>query len=443
MIWSKYNFLYKSKKHNVYLLYNSLSNSFLKLDNDIILTAIIKIKEDVDNFDFTNKEDFFKLLKKSKIILDSDETEILKIKNKILLNRYSPYNLTLTLLPTLACNFNCPYCFVKESNIFMDDFVENKIIMFIQKQIIKHSTLINLTWMGGEPLLNFKRIRSLTQKIQSLEAYFKADLITNGYLLTREKINELQNLSIKLVQVTIDGYGDTHDKTRIHKSNKKSFSKIINNIDTFFSIFNTRDTIGLNVRINLLKEENYLSKFFELYSFLKERYPFENLYITPGFVQDSCHSGNNMDCDFNRGLINNFYLELIEKYKITEYSNYPKNEMSECAVKSIYTSVIGPSAELYTCWDYIGNNSKSVGYINNDGISVITDENLYYKYITGADYLNDAKCLDCFYLPICFGGCPEKRVRNFYNGTNLDNCCIQKDNLEEILDSHYTIKYSH
>lgn len=71
---------------------------------------------------------------------------------------------------------------------------------------------------------------------------------------------------------------------------------------------------------------------------------------------------------------------------------------------------------------------------------IIYNDDEYIKYKIGADFINENKCLDCFYFPLCCGGCPEKRIKNFYYGTDFDCCVIQKNNLEEILDYHYEHK---
>ena len=136
MKWSKYNYLYYSQKYNTHLLYNSLSNSFIKLDNKEVLSSINMIKENINNFDFSSNHKFYNQLIRAKIITESDEIEISYIKHQILKNRYSPFTLVITILPTLDCNFKCPYCFEKEENkLFMTEEIENRIFQFIQNNI--------------------------------------------------------------------------------------------------------------------------------------------------------------------------------------------------------------------------------------------------------------------------------------------------------------------
>ena len=43
--WSKFNYLYFSRKHNKYLLFNSLSNAFIEINNITLLGVLKKIKD--------------------------------------------------------------------------------------------------------------------------------------------------------------------------------------------------------------------------------------------------------------------------------------------------------------------------------------------------------------------------------------------------------------
>jgi uncharacterized protein len=441
MKWSKFNHLYFSLKHNKNLLYNSLSNVFIDVSN-IELEQILKdIKEKECITELQDCPDLFEELKKAKIIVDSDETEILKIKHRLFLNRYSPYILNLTILPTLSCNFRCPYCFTKEGDgTFMDKLVYEKICKLVKNLTNNNkSTSLHLSWMGGEPLLDFNTIKELTMKLKELDGNINALLVTNGYLMNREKIEQFKELDISRVQITLDGLQEEHNLTRIHKTDADSFSKIISNMDTFFEVYNNRETVSLNVRVNLDRTKDYLRKFIEVYKFLRKRYPFNNLFISPGFIEDIKSNGFNISCEFDKASVKNFFVDLV-KIGLTEYSLYPENQVFDCAVKSANSFVIGPTGELYSCWENIGFNEYITGFLNEEGLPVITNNESFFRYLIDADFLNDQTCLDCFFFPICTGGCPEKRIRNKHCNACFDICAVQKNAIEEILDLHYEVK---
>ena len=173
--WSKYNRLFNHGER--YFLYNSLSNSFGELDKDSYLTISRFINN--GNLEVLGKT-LYEQLVKMKALVRNDQDEMNKIKYLTLLKRNNNEGLILTINPTLACNFACSYCFEKQhQNIFMSDAIENKIVNFISQH--ENAKLLNVTWFGGEPLLAFNRIVSLTRKMQALGLKYKAGMITNGY----------------------------------------------------------------------------------------------------------------------------------------------------------------------------------------------------------------------------------------------------------------------
>jgi uncharacterized protein len=440
MEWSKFNYLYFSKKHNKHLLYNSLSNAFIELNNPTLIELINNIKENNSTEILSEYPDLLIELKQSKIIVESDETEILKIKHKLLTNRYSSNTVIFTLLPTLACNYECPYCFAKTDGESITPEVSNSIVKLLERLISNNkSTLLNLSWMGGEPLLNFEAIQSLTNRLKRPDIHINAHLVTNGYLMTKEKIEQFKELYITFVQVTVDGLEEEHNLTRVHKQGKNTFAKIIENLTTFFSIYNQENSIALNLRVNLDRTKNYLKKFIDVYLFFKHKYPYQNLYISPGFIGDIKANGFKTNCEFDRTSVQSFLKEIVNA-GLLEYSLYPENNIHECAVRSQTDFVIGPKGEIYSCWENIGHEEFIIGHLNAEGIPEVKNETFYYRYLAGADYLNDDTCLNCFFFPLCTGGCPEKRIRNKYCKAKFDNCMVQKDDMKNILDLHFEVK---
>lgn len=312
MKWSKFNYLYFSDKYNKNLLYNSLSNAFIEIDNPRLWQIIQKIRYNDQTDILCEYPSLYEDLRQSKIIVESDETEVQKIKHRVLSNRYGSDTIIFTLIPTLNCNFQCPYCFAKTEGGAITAKVCDSIVALLER-LSSHnrSSRLNLTWMGGEPLLNFKAIEYLTPRMKGPDIHINAHLVTNGYLMTKEKMERFKELYITFVQISVDGLEEEHNLTRIHKYGIHTFSQIVKNLDLFFSIYNQKDSIALNIRVNLDKTKNYLKKFLEVYSFFKDRYPYQNLFISPGFIGDTKANGRNSACEFDRSAIRDFFMELV------------------------------------------------------------------------------------------------------------------------------------
>lgn len=419
MIFSKYTYLFESEGR--YYIYNSLSNSLAKLDKDVY-DEIITCREN-NSFDFQD-EDTMEMLKNMKVLVDNDIDEFNRIKYVNLLRRNENRRLILTINPTLACNFSCPYCFEgNHPNIYMTEKVEDDIVNFIKSN--KEAKAVSVTWFGGEPLLAFDRMESLTKKIQALGLRYNADMITNGYLLSEDVISRLPALGISSMQITIDGPARIHDSRRCLKLGAPTFDRIISNID---AVKRLQPDISLSVRVNVDKTNE--KDFVELYRLFSDKH-YKKFAVSLAFVKDI--SGCNTCSDFcNSREQAEFVLSLLRKYGLDFSYIYPWSARYECAVRNRNAIVIGPEGELYRCWQDVGCKDKVVGYINGK----VANEPLLLRYLVGADPFEDPKCQECFLLPVCGGGCPYSRLQNAYEGKSVDTCLLIKDNLKDFLLAH-------
>ena len=148
--WSKYNTLFHSEKFRKNFIYNSLSNIMLELDAQHY-RLLKELRDHPENSDGVVDREFGDLLEKTYIFTDEKVT-----KNALMRKRYqrnsicfdSAY-LDLTICPTFACNFRCPYCFEssQEESVVMSPETIERLIVFI-KRFVNAKTL-SLTWFGG------------------------------------------------------------------------------------------------------------------------------------------------------------------------------------------------------------------------------------------------------------------------------------------------------
>ncbi len=424
MVWSKYNYLFQAE--DKYLIYNSLTNSFAEL-NEETFQLLSKMKEN-NNIENILDLDLAKTLQSMKVLVDDDRDEINKIKYRVQKRRFYDKHMGLTINPTLQCNFACPYCFEsKHSNLYMTDEVENQIIEYIRK----HSSVksLHVTWFGGEPMLAFDRIVSLTNKMKKLDLQYNAGMITNGYLFNKENILLLPSLDIRSIQITIDGTEKLHNSRRFLKSGKGTFRKIVENIELLQKLV---PQIRISIRVNI--DQTNKQEFISVYNFFKEKqYP--NLIVSPGFVEDI--TGCNIDdCIFNSEHKAKFLMEMQEEYGLDFSYFYPSDSRYECPVRNPNTIVIGPNGEIYKCWNDVGNEERIVGYLNGK----IINEKLLIRYLNGADPFDDKNCQKCILLPICGGGCPYIRLKREYEDVNVESCSLFKKNMTNFLLTHYNIK---
>ena len=175
--------------------------------------------------------------------------------------------ISLTICPTMGCNFDCPYCFENHRQGKMSLEVQDNVIALAERMFDAAGTKnLSVTWFGGEPLLAPDIIESLSLRlielVQKRGGKYVASIITNGYLLTKENIEMLDRMQVKNCQVTIDGLGDTHNATRHLAGGGPTFDKIVDNLK------NHKIPFMVDIRHNV--HEDNQSEIEELEAFVRQ-----------------------------------------------------------------------------------------------------------------------------------------------------------------------------
>jgi len=428
MKWSKYNYLLNSQKFGLFV-YNSTTRSFLKLNEELFLICK-EIENNYNKIELLNenvKEEFIN----SKILISEYEEANFLVKAEYLkrLSSFSQKQLGLVVAPTYTCNFACPYCYEDNlPNINMSEQVENNIISFINN--FKEIKEIVLCWHGGEPLLRYNNIKSLIHKINTnCEAKIvNHDLVTNGYLLDKEKSEFFKESKLNSIQITIDGLKETHDKNRIHKQGKPTFDKIIENIDVFCNI---HSECIVNLRVNV--HEGNSHEYAQLKKELSEKWADKKVNVYFMYVQ--AHGQCQVACLENKDKLK-FIIELYKKHKLIERSFYPHQTLGGCTADSNLSFVIGPKGEMYKCWVDMGKPEYEIGNITETKLNL----ELVSEYVIGTDKFSDSKCQNCFLLPVCDGGCGKYRLDFKKDGVNYNVCPINPEDFDLLLEAFYEQK---
>lgn len=112
---------------------------------------------------------------------------------------------SIRLEVTSGCNLNCAYCHNAMHSNQKDDLKTEEIIALIQN-LKQQYDIKKILLTGGEPLIK-KDICKIIQVITALG--IKADMVTNGTLLTPELIKELESAGLKRIRISIDETTDT------------------------------------------------------------------------------------------------------------------------------------------------------------------------------------------------------------------------------------------
>ncbi len=434
--------LYKCSSYNYFipmddgyvLAYNALSNALARVPEDkhkVIEAILANPDAPVES----NVEDFFGLrddLLKGLFLVESDFDEIglLKMRNRI--GRFNDDALALTIVPTMACNCSCVYCFEKPSAAAMTKEVEEAVIKFAREKIKGKSGLF-INWFGGEVTLALDSTRRLISAFREIckenDIEFQSmGIITNGVLLNRKTALELKEMNITHAQITLDGPPEVHDQRRTLRGGQGTFAAILSNIKEVC------DILDLNVRVNVDRQNS--SKLDGLFEILKEAGLDKKIRVYFGQVREftsNCADFSSM-CYTTREH-SELVVGLMEKARAKGFTqaSYPlPSHFGYCLADSVRGFVVGPTGLLFKCWSEVGEDPKtSVGSVFDDNMETSQLNNLS-RYMNWDPFTNN-ECLKCGYLPICGGGCPYLGMQ-----TGAQKSCTDfRYNLKEMLLMKY------
>ncbi|RLD45904.1 MAG: radical SAM/SPASM domain-containing protein [Bacteroidetes bacterium] len=193
----------------------------------------------------------------------------ISIKKRIGLKLYKQYKKNATKLHklnyifwecTLRCNLNCLHCGSDcKKDAHVPDMPITDFIGAIDKLkdiVDPNNTMIAIT--GGEVLLR-KDIEDAGRELY--KRGFPWGIVTNGMLLSKERLNSLLNAGMRAITISLDGLNDSHNWLR---NNKHSFEKVISAVKLLpqvenlkydvVSCINTQNFDELNELKNLLIE---------------------------------------------------------------------------------------------------------------------------------------------------------------------------------------------
>ncbi len=432
MKWSDYTMLWQSPE-GCYLLYNSLSNTFAAAEPQLA-AELKKIRENPEAYDFTNNPALLLQLRRAKILVENGEERDLLNLNLLSrnLNNLHSSLLALTIVPTLACNFRCTYCYQRHKRPQrMNDAVHAQLLAFVERfKLFGQLKFLDICWFGGEPLLEFDRIRRLTEDFKALDVPYKASMVTNGYLLDEERIGQLEDLKIESIQITIDGPEEIHNRRRPHATRGDSYGVIMANVERLLERWPGR----LNLRVNM--DQSNRAQFFEARGQLRQRFQGKNLNVYPGIVKDGPRENPDAHCEYSSEEVDDLLMELYREDG-NDWSPDPFPNPTPCMAKRRNSFLIGPEGEIYNCWHDVGNPEWVAGSIFPDRE---WNYSLLSRYMMGTEVFADDTCRRCLFLPRCSGGCPHFRSRRLFQGEDFNTCMPLKSRFTEFLEVRYRTK---
>lgn len=345
----------------------------------------------------------------------------------------NPFNeiMHITIAISNMCNFHCAYCFERKelnhTKQVVTDEVRVKFITLLHDYIIvnlKHINGLEITYFGGEPLLEYKYILDLNTMLLELSKKnhisFQSDMITNGYLLTRVRSKKLISQNCSRYQITIDGNKTLHNKRRSPSPQVDSYTVILENA---FNVCHNGGTCI--IRINIDKTNQ-----FELSSLIDDLIRFKNEYSNAKLFVEIRKIEGTSD-SFADEEFQDLYYSILPRLIETNLFvlKLPSGSFSPyCNAEYISNNIsVDIFENIYQCWEHmfeemnkISTLDEFIHKIKKDEIFTIKLKQQYGEDINFLELTNNQynQCIDCKYLAICKRGCPRNRMEKISTTCN-------------------------
>lgn len=372
-------------------IYNTISRKYViynQSQGEYIEDLLRNLKK--DRYEVRDAEVLKKFISNG-IIVEDELDEFERIGFHFNKTKYQDRRFILVISPTLDCNFRCPYCFEERRNTYISDETIQNLIEFVKKTSREVSTL-QVGWFGGEPLLQFEKIKKMTETFKEICAEngcnYCSTITTNAYLFNDERINDLKEFNIKRVQITLDGDKEFHNKKRPLADGSGTFDRILENINKIVD-----KEIPVVLRINVDKENaESIPRLFDLIPQEKRG----------KIVINMCNIFQNEE-DVN----------LIPLYKIAIEKgfsfNFVRKNYQICEGSFVNSITVQPDGKVTPC-QMCSEKGFHFGKMGANGNLVITNQSDFYKFrYTSA--LDSNRCRQCNMFPICLGGCYYGRYK--------------------------------
>ena len=427
--YSKYNHCI-TNKHGELLIYNSYSNSFVKIRGD----KNKRIQESILNLakvsDFTKKEN--DKLREYGIIVPCDENETVKLKIRYqeIVNNGC---LAFIILPTEQCNYRCRYCNEPFKKSGMTKELQDGLIKYIRSNIHKYNRL-DVAWFGGEPLLAADDIEYMTKGfLEICRAYripYTANITTNGYMLTSEMVKRMLKCHVTSYQVTVDGLEGTHNFQKPLAGGGDTYQTVLHNLQDIRDYIKTK-MIRIIIRTNITKDiYNQFDQYLDFYQKefgQDERFSF---FFRPAmdWGGEAVKGISNQLVDDK--IIDEVYKKIIATEKLKRFDSHrgfftPGG--TTCAAAKLNFFTLEPDGKVHKCSQIFDDDFDTcIGRLTEDG-NLVIDEAKHAKWL-----LERTSCdnLDCYFGGNCLSEfCPKLRIK----GDLRKNCPHEMKNIDLVM----------
>lgn len=337
----------------------------------------------------------------------------------------------ITLQVTKDCNFKCRYCLFANNNniyrnhegIYMSWDIAKKSIDFLYNHS-SNSQTIEISFYGGEPMLNFNLIKKTVDYVNNLFYSKKITyrITTNGSILSDEMMTFITQNNFKIA-ISIDGPPNIQNKHRLFKeTGKETYSTVAKNIiklkENFTNYFN-KNVSFMPVVFDDEKYEDIVKHFTSFFNIDNDK-----------IIQLSADLSG---IDYMHSMIQlnkNKFINTHNKsalYNKEEMDNiyYDKNPLpciwhhNGPCIPGVKRLFINTEGIFYTCEKSVENINFSIGSVHNG-----FNEDKIIEYLN-IGQITEQYCKGCWamrFCKICFAECIDIENNTISQEIKIQGC---------------------
>lgn len=274
-----------------------------------------------------------------------------------------------TIVASMDCNLTCGYCFQNVSTgsalglaprRLQSPSISTEVIDQIESCLAHRIHAggfkgFDLLLFGGEPLIEYHRIIDLLVRLRHL-GLRHAEATTNGTLLTARRVVDARDAGLASYQVSFDGAGPVHDRTRKNAAGRGSYRQILKNLRDCREV----DGVHWEIRVNLTPESVGTCE--ELLDDLAVSLPNDRTTLYFSRVMDAGLYGSVLKEDGSlASRVVELYSYAIER-GLRPHRPTDDRVCSDCGHRNgAKGCVINTDGKLYSCWESAGRPGMEVG----------------------------------------------------------------------------------
>jgi uncharacterized protein len=301
-----------------------------------------------------------------------------------------------------------------------------------------------IVFFGGEPLINFEILEYVAQRINELKSEIpvlagtEMTVITNGTLLTKDRIIKLDDLGVT-VNISIDGFTEEANKNRVDVSGKTVYDKLI-------AVLDLCKELHIIPSLSISLSEQTIKDFPGLLCLIKE-YDIKGLGYNILLCSDNYQLPDEYYAEASQFILDSFQalrpLGVYEDRIMRKLNSFANAQIyfSDCGATSGGQIVFSPEGKVGICHEMLAEKENFVTTVDDVDFNA-KEHPLWQEWANFTPIKND-ECIDCEALGICGGGCPvNARKSNPTKGLHCidERTCIHaKSTLQFLIEDLYGI----